>query len=66
MLADGLQIQEGAFGCIPFFLDDDMDPGQLGLVCQHVDESCVGNGNEVLVVDGADLHILFPALVVSD
>ena len=26
----------------------------------------MGNGNEVLVVDPADLHILFPALVVSD
>ena len=26
----------------------------------------MGNGDEVLVVDGADLHILFPALVVSD
>ena len=43
-----------------------MDPGQLGLVRQYVDESCMGNGNEVLIVDGADLHILFPALVVSD
>ena len=38
MLADGLQVQEGAFRCIALFLDDHLDPCQFGLVGQHVDE----------------------------
>ena len=66
MLADRLQIQEGAFGSIPFFLDDHLAACQLSLLGQHVDEGGIGNGDEVLIVDGTDLHILFPALVVSD
>jgi len=59
MLADGLQIQEGAFGGITFFLDNHFNPGQLGFVGQHVDEGRMGNGNEVLVVDPANVHFLF-------
>lgn len=66
MLADGLQIQEGAFRRVALFLDDHLDPCQLGFVGQHVDKSRVGNGHEVLVVDPANVHGLFPALGVSD
>src|SRR5271157_1266150 len=66
MLADGLQIQKGAFRGIFLFLDDHLDPGQLGLVGQHVDECGMGNGDEVLVVDGTNVHFLFPALIMSD
>jgi hypothetical protein len=66
MPTDRFQIQEGTLRGIALFLDDHPDPGHLGLVGQHVDEPRMGNGNEVLVVDPADLHILFPALVVSD
>src|SRR5271157_2142707 len=66
VLSDRFQIQEGTLGGIALFLDDHPDPGQLGLVGQHVHESRMGNGHEVLVVDPADLHLLFPARVVSD
>src|SRR5271157_727421 len=66
MLADGLQIQEGAFRGIPLFQDDHLDPRQLGLVGQHVDEGGMGNGDEVLVVDLAYLHLLLPARIVPD
>ena len=66
ILAEGLQIQEGAFQGIPIFLDDDLDPGKLGLVGQHVDESRKRDGKEVLVVDGANVHRLFPTDIVSD
>ena len=65
MLADRLQIQEGAFGGIAFFLDDHLDACQLSLVGQHVDEGGMGNGDEVLVVDSANVHYLFPAFVVT-
>ena len=42
MLADGLQIQERALRGIVLFLDDHLDPGQLGFVLEHVDK---GNGS---------------------
>jgi len=56
VLADRLQVKEGAFGGIALLLENYFDPGQLGLVGQHADESGMGNGDKVLVIDPADLH----------
>jgi len=66
MFADGFQVQERAFRGVALVLYDHLDPGQLGLVGQHVNEGGMGDSHEVLVVRSADLHILFPADIVSD
>ena len=66
MLTNGFQVQEGTLRGIALFLDGHPDPLQLSLVGQHVDESRMGNGHEVLVVDGANVHLLFPARIVPN
>ncbi len=66
LLADRLQVQEGALRGVAFFLDDDPDAGQCGFVGQHLDEGRVGDRHKVLIVDLADVDCLLPANIVAN
>jgi hypothetical protein len=66
MLANGFQVQKRALASVRLFLINDLDPGKLGLVGQHLDKAGVGQLDEVLVVTVAQLGFLLPEIVLAD
>lgn len=63
---DRLQVKEGAFGGITFFLVDDLYPLQPGLIGHHVDKPGVGYLDKVLVVPATQVDRLFAPVILAD
>ena len=61
-----LKVKKAALGGIAFFGKDDLHPRQLRLVGEHLDETIMRDGNEVLVGAATQVDVLLPPVVLAN
>src|SRR5579859_4093789 len=66
MLADFLQVEEGAFAGVGFFAQDDLDTDQGSFVGEYLDELSVRDIDEVLVGAPTQADFLLPAVILAE
>ena len=61
-----VEVQEAGFARVALFGDNHRDTDKLGLVCEQLDESGMGDVHKFLIVLAAQLHPLLPERILAN